>query len=135
MEVMKYFNLRYECLDAWDDYSAKKDKEDGKGICYQWTTTDTLVELDDLHDSELLTGGNFDPGTEYEGMDGDALTILGRHAKIRSNEILVAEHTMRLAGWLDKCIDGPPDMGSLIPVKPECNQPSKAWRAAVSEKK
>ncbi|KIM72479.1 hypothetical protein PILCRDRAFT_81835, partial [Piloderma croceum F 1598] len=26
MEIMKYFNLRYECLDARDDYSAKRDK-------------------------------------------------------------------------------------------------------------
>ena len=28
MEIMKYFNVRYECLDARDDYSAKKDKSD-----------------------------------------------------------------------------------------------------------
>ncbi|KIM77652.1 hypothetical protein PILCRDRAFT_11911, partial [Piloderma croceum F 1598] len=34
MEIMKYFNLRYECLDARDDYSAKRDKNDN-GISYQ----------------------------------------------------------------------------------------------------
>ncbi|KIM79447.1 hypothetical protein PILCRDRAFT_74363, partial [Piloderma croceum F 1598] len=27
MEIMKYFNVQYECLDARDDYSAKRDKK------------------------------------------------------------------------------------------------------------
>jgi len=42
---------------------------------------------------------------------------------------------MRIAGWLDECEDGLPDVGSLLPIEPEYNQPSKAWRAAVLAKK
>jgi len=43
----------------------------------------------------------------------------------------MAERTIRIAGWLDECEDGLPDVGSLLPIEPEYNQPSKAWRAAV----
>jgi hypothetical protein len=134
IEVMKYFNVRYECLDARDDYAAKKDKEGG-GMCYQWATPDLLVGLDSLDDGEILTGGDFDPGKEPEGFDEDDLMILGRRGMNRRNEMLAAERTMRLAGWLDECVDGLPDVGSLIPIKPERDQPSKAWRAAVLARK
>jgi len=42
---------------------------------------------------------------------------------------------MKMAGWLDTCEDGLPDVGSLDPVRPEVNQPSKAWRAAALARK
>src|ERR1700674_2735908 len=77
MEIMKYFNLRYECLDARDDYSAKRDKKDG-GISYQWATANVLDDLDNLHDSELaLMGADFDPGEEY-AVEEDAINALGK---------------------------------------------------------
>src|SRR5882762_6611769 len=57
MEIMKYFNVRFECLDARDDFSAKRDKGGDNNICYQWATSDILTELDDLHDSEQATSG------------------------------------------------------------------------------
>ncbi|KIM79405.1 hypothetical protein PILCRDRAFT_74518, partial [Piloderma croceum F 1598] len=130
MEIMKYFNLRYECLDARDDYSAKRDKNDN-GISYQWATADVLDGLDDLHDSEIaLMGADFDPGKEYD-VEEDAINALGRKGMSRKNEMLATERTMTMAGWLDECEDGLPDVGSLTPVKPECEQSSKVWRAAV----
>jgi hypothetical protein len=134
MEIMKYFNLRYECLDARDDYSAKRDKKDG-GISYQWATANVLDDLDDLHDSELaLMGADFDLGEEY-AVEEDAINALGKKGMSRRNEMLATERTMTMAGWLDKCEDGLPDVGSLTPMKPECDQSSKVWRAAVLAKK
>ena len=131
LEIIRNFNVRYECLDARDDYSARRDK-DGNGICYQWATDDVLAELDDLHDSELATGGaEFDPSAEYDSSEGDDLKILGKRGSNRMHEMLTAERTLKMAGWLDECADGLPDVGSSVPVKPEHQQPSKAWRAAV----
>ena len=49
--------------------------------------------------------------------------------------MLTAEQTMNMAGWLDNCEDGLPDVGSLQPIKPEHNKPSKVWRATVLAKK
>ena len=77
---MKYFNVHYECLDARDDYSAKRDKLDGD-ISYHWATSDDLDDLDELHAGELATvGAEFDPGLgdiDAEG-EGDVFNILGK---------------------------------------------------------
>jgi hypothetical protein len=43
---MKYFNIRYECNDARDDYSTQLKK--GDGVFPQWMTSDTLDDLDDI---------------------------------------------------------------------------------------
>ena len=42
---------------------------------------------------------------------------------------------MKIAGWLDECVDGLPNIGSSVPVKPEHQQSSKAWRAAILAEK
>jgi len=135
IEIMKYFNVRYECLDARDDFSAKRDKEGDDNICYQWATSDILAELDDLHDSEqAMSGADFGSG-EDENEDVNTLKTLGNRGRSKRNEMLAAERTMKHAGWLDDCVDGPPNVGSLEPIKPEFNQPAKAWRATVLAKK
>ena len=77
IEIMKYFNVRYECLDARDDYSARKDESGG--LSYHWATSDVLDELDELHADELATvGAEFDPNLEGEDVEGDALSIPGK---------------------------------------------------------
>jgi hypothetical protein len=135
MEIMKYFNLRYECLDARDDYSTRKDKSDG-GISYGWASPDVLDELDELHVNELaIIGANFDSGLENEDAEFDALSVPGKQGRTKKNEMLMAERTMIMAGWLDDCADGLPDVGPLDPIEPDYTQPSKAWRAAVLAKK
>jgi hypothetical protein len=68
MEVMKYFNVRYECLDARDDYSAKRDKEDDDKIKYQWATAETLDALDDTHYAEAYSGADFDVEKQLGGV-------------------------------------------------------------------
>jgi len=133
MQIMNYFNVRYECLDARDDHYAKRAKGNG-GISYQWATPELLDELDELHDSELVMAGADFNGTDYED-EGNMLTAVGKKGKRRNNDMLTAERIMKTAGWLDECEDGLPDIGSPTPIEPEYNQSSKAWRAAVLAKK
>src|SRR5271170_4502021 len=45
--------------------------------------------------------------------------------------MVTAERTMRNSGWLDDCIDGCPDVGSLEPIQPYVTQPAKLWKAAI----
>jgi len=135
IEIMKYFNVRYECLDARDDYSAKRDKEDSDGICYQWATSDALDQLDDMHYSELAnSGADFNANAYLDG-DEEVFGSLGVKARNRRDAMLSAERIMKTAGWLDKCKDGLPDVGCLDPLKPSVNQPGKSWRAAVLAKR
>ena len=97
MEIMKYFDVRYECLDARDDYSAKRAKGDN-GISYQWATPDLLDELDQLHESELgMAGADFGASSKY---DNEISGIVGKKGKDRLNEMLTAEQTRRLPDGL-----------------------------------
>jgi hypothetical protein len=131
LEIMKYFNLRYECLDARDDYSAKCNKQTGSGINFQWATSEMLADLDDFYDTELVIAN----GDEDDDADSDALNVPGSRGRAKIYEMMAAERTMKQSGWLDECEDGSPDVGPLHPVEPECKQPAKAWRAAVLAKK
>ena len=135
LEIMKYFNVRYECLDARDDYSSKRDKETNEDICYQWATSDTLDQLDDIHYSEKANSGADFNTNGYSDDDGSAFSELGINARNRRDAMLSAERIMKTSGWLDECEDGLPDVGSLEPVHPSVNQPAKLWRAAVLAKR
>jgi hypothetical protein len=135
LEIMKYFNVKYECLDARDDYSAKRDKDDEDKIKYQWATSDVLGALEDMHDTEAYSGADFEVGRQYDGYEEDAFYALGKRGKNRRDAMSLAERTMNVSGWLDSCIDGLPDVGSLIPIEPDIKQPGKLWRAAVLAKK
>ena len=57
LEIMKYFNVRYECLDARDDYAAQMKKGDNVGIFSNWDVYDSLNS--DILDHDFLGGDDF----------------------------------------------------------------------------
>jgi hypothetical protein len=57
LEIMDNFNLRYECLDARDDYSAQlRQGAVLDGTCPQFMTSDMISHLDD---DNIQNGGDF----------------------------------------------------------------------------
>src|SRR5882762_2626681 len=109
LEIMKYFNLRYECLDAKDDYSAKRNKQSESGINFQWATSEMLDDLKDLYDAEIVIYN----GNKYDHADSDTLNIPGLQGKAKMYKMMAAERTMKQSGWLDECEDGSPDVGQM----------------------
>jgi hypothetical protein len=98
---MKNFNLRYECNDARDDYSAKlKSKEDKDGFFPSWATNNVLKDLD----QNIL---------DYDDNNNDKLDEMEENiyleptfAHIRKlEEMNTIENIVQNAGWLDKCPD------------------------------
>ena len=134
-DIMKNFNVRYECLDARDDYSAQREKDDDDKIRYSWATSDMLTSLDDIRQEDLACEGSHTSLDEHENLYDESLSMVGKGMRSRKAAMASAERTMRLAGWLDECVDGLPDIGSLDPIKPDIEQTAKAWRAAVLAKK
>jgi hypothetical protein len=103
VELMKNFNLRYECNDARDDYSAKRKKDSDKGGFFaSWATNDMLENLDES------TQAYDDDGPIDTTLDESAYLSCGHSPesdkKIRQmNEI---ERIVKNAGWLDESPDG-----------------------------
>lgn len=81
LEIMKYFNAQYECLDAHDNYSTKRNKEGQDEIKYQWANLNVLDALDDMHYAEAYSGADFDGDKQYEHCDEEDFNVLGKRAK------------------------------------------------------
>jgi len=110
LDLMNNFNIKYECNDARDDYSAEmKKKGERGGILGSWD--DSGGELDT----------NFPDFSEDGPLDIDeALYMLGDPNSINNqklHEMNKIENVVQNAGWLD------PGIGTIDPVdvdfKPE----------------
>jgi len=131
LQIMKYFNIRYECLDARDDFSTKYNKSDAELIHYQWIMQDTLDELDKEYYS--YNGDDFGIDQNVDNMEGEHFNIPGPKGLHKLHTMMNAERTMQISGWLDECEDSMPDL--IIPIQPLINQSGKLWRQAVLSKR
>ena len=86
MSLMKIFNLRYECLDARDDYSAqmKDDEKENNQLGQEYTG---WLDDDELNDNMYLNGSC-------------------RLNDAKEDEIRLVEQVVAGAGWLDNSPDG-----------------------------
>src|SRR5882762_5085314 len=128
LDIMKYFNVRYECLDARDDYAAQMKKGDNVGISSNWDIYDNL-------DSDLVNYNSFE-GDDFT-CDVNMVNVddIGPKTEKRNRDMLHVEQIMQDAGWFDKSPNGPADVGDLTPVVPDDFQSGKDWTAVVQRKR
>jgi len=126
VELMKFFNIRYECNDARDDYSALlKQKNATDGVFPHWFASDNGGNnVDDNYDDEA----DFTSHEEYEM---DQYTSIGKRGQ-RIEQMAEIQKIVTSAGWLDQCSDGPMQL-DFAEINPEELPPSR-WDAAVQEK-
>src|ERR1700723_527368 len=127
-EIMKFFNIKYECLDARDDYSAemKKNNEDNKFS--QWVSNSHNDDIDDNYGDNFST--NIQPETDE---DVTALTLPGKNGLRRSAKMKEMEEMLINAGWMDSSPNGKPDVGDLQPVQPTEFKSGQKWKAQVQK--
>ena len=94
--LMVNFNLRYECLDAQDDYSAQM-KDSEKEDKHFWESSDNN-QLD-----QEYTGWNDD---DEEKNDDMYLNGSCRQNDAKEDEMRLVEQVVASAGWLDSSPDG-----------------------------
>ena len=135
LQLMNYFNIRYECNDARDDFSAKLKTGDASNEIFpNWMSSDVLNELDDDNIDQTNEGDDF--GDE-EGSENDSVnkyTTLGPYGKQAQAQMDATENILRSAGWLDDSPDGLNEINK-IPLQPETQQPGSKWKAAVQKKR
>ena len=103
---MKNFNVRYECNDARDDYSAQLKKGNNEGGLFPQMNSDIINSLDD--DVDHLEGADFgDNEPDDENDYGvNKYTTLGRLGKLRHQEMEETRLSLTKAGWLDNSPNG-----------------------------
>jgi hypothetical protein len=126
-ELMKFFNIRYECNDARDDYSKLlKQKNETGGVFPCWFNSDDNVHFDNDDDD----GADFMVHEEYEA---DQYTSIGKKGQQRLEQMAEIQKIVTSAGWLDQCPDGPPPL-NFERIEPEKLPPSR-WEATVQEQR
>jgi len=128
LDIMKIFNVRYECLDARDDYAAQMKKGENVGIFSNWDIYDSFNS--DLPDNNSFEGDDFECDTDIINQD-----IIGPKTEKRNRDMLNVEQIMQDAGWFDKSPNGPADVGDLTPMVPTQIQSGKDWTAVVQRKR
>src|SRR5258705_2672554 len=129
IELMKFFNIRYECNDARDDYSKLlKQTNASDGVFPHWFRADDNDNFDgDKYDDD---GSDF---IVHEEHDADQYTSIGKKGQQRMEQMAEIQKIVTLAGWLDQCSGGPPSM-DFAEIEAEKLPPSQ-WDAAVQEKR
>ena len=132
IELMKYFNLKYECLDARDDYAVqlKKGKEQGLIYTFEDDEDDDDDENRGFHHKQDFDGDNFP-------FDDDEIKIGMNIGRVTNSTIILRNemhNIMKNSGWFDESPDGPPEYGDLNPIQPEINHTDKEWSNEVKAK-
>ena len=97
-ELMKFFNLRYECLDVQDDFHAELRKGNNP---HNYEDIDKYV-LDTEDDDNCDT---FQSGDELDGYNHNRITVgmqVGKLQKAMLNKMESIENVMRVSGWFNK---------------------------------
>jgi len=99
-QYIKNFNIRYECNDARDDYSAQLKKGNSEsGLFPQWMNSDII---NSLNKDNYLEGADFgDNEPDNNDYRVNKYTTLGRLGKLRQQEMKETRIGLTKARWLD----------------------------------
>ena len=123
-QVMKNFNLCYECLDAHDDHRAALKKGTKKEVLPGWNT----YELDD---TDEWNGNTDDIDEEYEN---DPM-FQGHYEKSRQAQMLQMMNIMVNIGWTKEIVNETNLNACSESSQPKKTMTANEWRAEVQKKK
>ena len=130
--LMKNFNIRYECNDARDDYSAQlKQKGNVDKISASWLTSDFV---DDNEDLDMLED-DIHPEYDSNGDEGiDLFMQLGKNGILKQAEMDAMKQCIKAAGWLEDSPNGL-HLVNDKPIEPSVVQLGSKWKALVNEQR
>ena len=123
-EVMNNFNLRYECLDARDDFHSKLQKDDS--IIPSWGNFSSSGNDNDNTDGIEL--GNDDDGCTTHEFDMD-VTSIGKCETKRQHEMASMKSIMQQTGWTEALASK--SLASRPP--PTVSKTGAQWKADVKQ--
>ena len=123
---MKNFNIRYECNDARDDYSAQlKQQNSSSQMSASWLTSDLI---DNNEDIDFIDDDNANVSHNDDHEEGiDLFMRLGKYEILKQAEMDAMKHCMQAAGWLE---DSPNGLDTVRDkhVEPSLVQLGSKWK-------
>ena len=127
LEVMKNMNIRYECLDARDDFHAQMKK--GATSMPSWAEPASEL-FDDLDQMDVDDTINIPTGLDELSIS----PIMGKSERMRTGLMTDVRRMLLSLGWTDRNADLLPDGLNLSPDPIQPQTPAQ-WKAAVSDKR
>ena len=121
--MMNNFNIRYECLDARDDFRAQLKKGAATNLFGSWETIDA-------EDDSSSTDIN-EPGIDFDDVPSDPLG-LGQKQMRRLKEMEMVRHMLTAMGWTDPIL-GSADKRPVF--RPNKNCSGRDWEQEVDREK
>src|SRR5215471_8116881 len=129
LQLMKFFNIRYECNDARDDYSQqmKKGNKVG-GVFPQWFSSEMMEEMD--NDTDVDEGADFQTFNDQDPSNYIKYIQPGKKGLNRAHQMQEIQEKVKAAGWLDKSPDGLPQVNTTT-IQPDQDMSGANWKAAI----
>jgi hypothetical protein len=138
-DIMRNLNIRYECLDARDDFHAQLNKGDVGISSWEYPDVQAMQDMDEIAASNgvnILRDESDDPNVEHQVQDiSDQLLVVGKREKYRTRLMSEMRATLQDLGWTDNF------SGSLVrvvhprPPSPEVKRNGAAWKTVVADKR
>ena len=125
-QLMSNFNIRYECLDARDDYRAQMKKGTAPLLHLSW---------DDLDANQDPTAHHDENETNYEDLNCDDVPVDLTIGKAQHNRVIQMEtinNVLRNTGWTH---EKPVEKNANPQFTPSRVLPGSEWRAEVMKKR
>jgi hypothetical protein len=130
LQKMNYFNLRYECNDARDDFSSQlKQSNNGINGLSHFMSVDSILEVDQDGQGDDFVYEDID----FNDFNINKYTSFGPYRMRIKGEMDAAENSVRGAGWMDESPDGL-DQIERNPLKLDM-QTATQWKQAVKDQR
>ena len=127
LEVMKNMNIRYECLDARDDFHSQMKK----GATSMPSRAEPGSEIfDDLDQVTINDAINIPTGSDEHYIS----PIMGKSERMRTGLMTDVRRMLLSLGWTNRNAELLPDCLNLSPDPIQPQTPAQ-WKAAVSNKR
>ena len=134
-DIMRYMNIRYECLDARDDFHAQLAKGD-VGIC-SWEDVDmqAMQDMDGIATGDSINVVQDDSNVTAEGRVHDLSNELGKREMVWTCLISEMRAMLQNLGWTEN-IPGLLDLViDLRPPPPNVKLNGVVWKTIVAQKR
>ena len=129
MDMMNNFNIRYECLDARDDFRAQLKKGTATNLFGSWETVD--AEDNHCDDPSNLN----EPTIEFDDAPSDPLGLGQKQIK-RMKEMEMVNHMLTATGWTDPILGNDDRQHPAAAIfKPNKIFSGKEWEQEVDKEK
>ena len=132
-DIMRNFNIRYECLDAQDDFHSQFTKGDVGINSWEDADKEAIRNIEDIMADDVVQG---ELSMEHRVDElSEVLVILGKREKARTRLMSEMRTTLQNHGWTESISSLLHQAVGFRPLPPEVKLNGAEWKMVVAHKR